>query len=131
MSSLDLLHADLTHAIIGAFYAVYNTLGFGFLERIYMNALERELIAKGHRVDRETFVNIWYKGECIGRQRLDMVVDDTVVVESKSTYDLRPNATRQLKNYLCASKYEVGLLLHFGPKPKFFREYCHHARATA
>jgi len=92
-----------------------NELGFGFLEHIYKRALELELTARGHRVRREVFVQVRYKGDDIGWQRLDFVVDDILVIEVKSTRMLEPNATRQLFNYLKATNLRAGLLLHFGP----------------
>jgi len=121
MQRRRLIHEEITQSVIGAFYEVYNTLGFGFLEQIYMAALELELRARGHRVDREVWVTVYFKGVPIGKQRLDMVVDGKLVIEAKSTYDLRPGALRQLHNYLAATHLQVGLLLHFGPEPKFHR----------
>ena len=121
MARHELFAERLTHSIIGAFYAVYNYLGFGFLENIYKNALERELRARGHRVGREVFVAVYYKGELIGRQRIDMIVDECIVVEVKSTRMLQPNATRQLFNYLKATNLRAGLLLHFGPRANVYR----------
>lgn len=70
MTRRPLLYEKLTHSVIGAFYEVYNRLGFGFFEQIYMNALERELRARGHQVAREVWVTVYYKGEPIGKQRL-------------------------------------------------------------
>jgi GxxExxY protein len=121
VSRAALIEENLTRSIIGAFYRVYRTLGYGFLEHVYVLALERELLARGHRVAREVSVNILYDGVELCSQRLDMVVDDKVVVETKSTYDLHPAAQRQLYNYLRASRLEVGLLLHFGREPEFYR----------
>src|SRR5689334_17638060 len=118
-----LREAKLTESIIGAFFEVYNTLGFGFLEYIYCMAMERELRARGHQVGREVQVRINYKGEDLAIQRLDMIVDGRVIVETKSTLDLHSSARRQLRNYLQATNIEVGLLLHFGPKAEFYREY--------
>ncbi len=117
-----------THSIIGAFYDVYNTLGFGFLEHVYVLALERELLARGHRVARELSVRVLYKGQELCTQRLDMVVDDKVVVETKSTFDLHPSAHRQLYSYLRSSNLEVGLLLHFGREARFYRLHCRNRR---
>ena len=116
-----LIEEALTASVIGAFYEVYNTLGFGFLEHVYVLALERELLARGHEVRREVGVWVIYKGAELAVQRLDMIVDNKLVVETKSTYELHPAAPRQLYNYLRASKLEVGLLLHFGPEAKFRR----------
>ena len=116
-----LLEEALTESVIGAFYAVYNALGFGFLEHVYVMALERELRACGHRVARQVSVWITYKGEPLCEQRLDMVVDDLLVVEVKATAQLARIAPRQVYNYLKATSLQVGLLLHFGPDPAFYR----------
>ena len=121
MPASGLLEERLTHSVIGAFYDVYNALGFGFLEQVYMSALERELRTRGHAVDREVWVRVQYKGEEIARQRIDMVVDDRLLVEAKSSQDLHKSAPRQVYNYLRATRIEVGLLLHFGPEPCFYR----------
>jgi GxxExxY protein len=120
----DLKHEELTHAILGAFFDVYNTLGFGFLEGLYVSALEGELCGRGYQVGREVHVPIMYKGTVLGRQRLDMLVEGKIVVEAKSTEQLSRHATRQLYSYLRASRLEVGLLLHFGPSPRFYRVFC-------
>jgi GxxExxY protein len=124
MARADLLEEELSRSAIGAFYRVYNTLGFGSLEQLYSVALERELVARGHRVSRELSVRVVYQGEPLGTQRLDLVVDERLVIEVKSTKDLHKSAARQLYNYLRATNLEVGLLLHFGPEPRFFRLVC-------
>lgn len=116
-----LVEEALTRSVIGAFYTVYNRLGYGFLEHVYSLALERELIARGHRVAREVSVVIWYNNEPLTTQRVDMLVDEKLVVENKSTAVLHPFAARQLYNYLRATDLEIGLLLHYGPEPKFQR----------
>jgi len=121
MVETRLLQEQLTRSVIGAFYSVYNTLGYGFLEHLYVTALERELLDRGHHTTRELSVRVMYQGEELGSQRLDLVVDGLLIVEAKSTADLPPIAKRQLLNYLRATDFEVGLLLHFGPKPKFHR----------
>lgn len=107
--------------MIGAFFEVYNHLGFGFLEHLYVMALERELLLREHRVAREVSVRVMYKGDELGVQRLDLIVDDKLVVETKAGYELHKSATRQLYNYLRATNLEVGLLLHFGPRPSLHR----------
>jgi GxxExxY protein len=122
--SRTLLHEDLTHSVIGAFFEVYNTLSHGYLESLYLAALERELRMRGHRVARELSVRVMYEGQEIGMQRLDTVVDDVLVVEAKSTRILHESASRQLCNYLRATNLEIGLLLHFGRKAQFFRIVC-------
>src|SRR3954471_13665606 len=117
MPDHTLIDEQLTRSVIGAFYTVYNTLGFGFLERVYMMALERELRDRGHAVGREVYVPVCYKDTVISRQRIDMIVDERLVIEAKSTQELHNSAARQVYNYLRATRLQVGLLLHFGPKP--------------
>ncbi len=124
MPRRELPYESLTRSVIGAFFDVYNKLGFGHFEQVYSMALERELRKRRHRVGREFSVNVYYDGEILCTERLDMVVDEVLVVEIKSTYELHPAARRQLFSYLHATKLEVGLLLHFGPKPKVHREIC-------
>lgn len=124
MASPFLIESRLTHSVIGAFYEVYNTLGYGFLERIYVMALERELREKGHQVSRKVAIRVRYKGVELGIQRMDMVVDERLLVETKSTEVLPKIASRQVYNYLRATGLEVGLLLHFGPEPAFHRIIC-------
>lgn len=121
MAESNLARAEITRAIIGAFYDVYNSLGHGFIESNYAEALATVLRARGHHVAREYATRVYFEGQEIGFHRLDMVVDLKVVVELKSTPILAPFARRQLYNYLRATNLEVGLLLHFGPKPQFYR----------
>lgn len=116
-----LVHGDITEVIIGRFYEVHNVLGFGYLENTYANALTRELRRASHQVAREVVTPVFYKGEPISHYRADMVVDDKVIVELKSTRIMPPEAERQVYNYLRATRFEVGLLLHFGPKAAFSR----------
>jgi GxxExxY protein len=126
-----LLEERLTGSIIGAFYEVYRSLGYGFLEHVYITAIERELLRRNHAVAREVNVHVMYKGEFLCTQRLDMVVDEKVVVETKATYELHPAAQRQLYNYLRATKLNVGLLLHFGREPQFYCLVCRNVYGSA
>jgi GxxExxY protein len=121
MSDHELIEEQLTESVIGGFYEVYNALGYGFLEQVYMAALERELRARGHAVGREVWVPVHFHGEGISRQRIDMVVDERLVIEARSTQELHKSAPRQVYNYLRATRLQVGLLLHFGPDPAFYR----------
>ena len=129
MAELDLLEEGVTRSIIGAFYEVSRNLGYGLLEQLYASALEHELRARGHAVAREVRVPVTYKGIALGWQRLDMVIDERVIVEVKATESLSPSARRQLLSYLAATRLEVGLLLHFGPKSRFYRLVHSHGRA--
>lgn len=121
---IELIEKRLTHSVIGAFFEVYNTLGYGFLEHLYVRAMERELRARGHAVAREVGVQVLYKGNELGIQRLDLIVDDKLVVEAKASSELHKAATRQVYNYLRATNLKIGLLLHFGPEPTFNRIIC-------
>jgi len=121
MTTRKALGEDSTHSIIGAFYAVYNALGFGLLESVYSAALQHELRARGHWVDREFWVDVVYRGEPVAGQRIDLLVDRQVVLEVKASEELPRFARRQLLSYLTCTHLELGLILHFGPEPKFYR----------
>jgi GxxExxY protein len=120
-SKRDLLEEEVTRSVIGGFYAVHRELGFGFLEHVYALALERELTARGHRVAREVAVMVHYRGEPLTWQRLDMIVDEKIVLETKAGDRLQADAGSQLFSYLCGTSLEIGLLLHFGREAKFQR----------
>ena len=118
---IDLVDRELTESVIGAFFGVYNELRYGLLENLYTEALARELVNRGRRVAREVRIQIYYKGEVIGLQRIDMIVDERLVVEVKSTHDLSKASHRQVLSYLRGSRLQLALLLHFGPEAKFYR----------
>jgi len=117
----ELLEAERVHSIVGAFFDVYNYYGYGLSEAIYAGALAYELSDRRHDVVRELLVGVDYRGRHVGWQRIDMVVDNAVVVENKATDRLSPAARPQLISYLRATTFEVGVLLHFGPQPRFYR----------
>ena len=116
-----LVDEDLTGAVIGAFYTVYNKLGYGFRESVYSRALTIELRLRGIRVDREVSFTVYYEGEIVGRYRIDHLVEGRVVLEIKASKALVSTDRDQLLNGLRASNHKVGLLLHFGPRPSFQR----------
>ena len=120
----DLIEGALTRSVMGAFYDVHGELGFGFREYIYALAIERELAARGHQVEREVPVTVYYRGEPLAKQNIDMIVDERLIIETKATEGLHSGATVQLFGYLCATQIEVGLLLHFGRSAKFHRVVC-------
>ena len=127
----DILLGSLTESIIAAFYEVYNEMGFGFREKFHCDSLELELKERGHSVGREVDVPVWYKQYNLGDQRIDMIVDQLVVVEVKSSAILPPGAKQQLHNYLRATDLQVGLLLHFGEKPYFYRKVVRNRQRTS
>ena len=116
-----MLEEQLTHRIIGAFYHVYDKLGYGFVESVYQNALAHELRKRGLHVQCEVSIEVWYDDVRVGHVRADMIVERKVVVENKASVTLVDADWKQLLNCLSASVYEVGLLFHFGPKAGFKR----------
>ncbi len=115
-------HSELTRRIIGIFFDVYNALGYGFLEKVYENAMALRLRKAGFRVVQQQPIKVYFDGEVIGEYAADLVVNDLVLVELKAARELADEHEAQLLNYLKATEYEVGLLLNFGPKPKFVRK---------
>ncbi|HQV93613.1 MAG TPA: GxxExxY protein [Anaerolineales bacterium] len=111
-------HSELTEKIIGAFYAVYSALGYGFLENVYVKALIIELKRRGLTVNDELPIHVYYLGELIGEYYADIVVNELIILEIKAVKALATEHEAQLLNYLKATPYEVGLLLNFGPKPE-------------
>ena len=106
---------DITHKIIGCAYAVFNTLGFGFLESIYHKALLIELQKAGLKVESEKALKVYYNDIVIGDFSIDIFVEDAVVIELKSVENLSKAHEVQLVNYLNGLEKEIGLLINFGP----------------
>jgi GxxExxY protein len=115
-----LLHGELTGQI-NAFYATYDTLGYGYLESVYVLAFVDELRARGLDVRCEVPITVWYGEVKVGRFPADILVEDKILIEVKSSEYVTPASKKQLLNYLRATRVEVGLLFHFGPKPFFYR----------
>jgi GxxExxY protein len=118
----DLKYKDVTDGIINAFYHVNNALGYGFLEKVYENALSHELRQRGFAVTAQTPITVWYKGVAVGEYFADLVVNQCVIVELKCCASLMPAHEAQLINYLKATGIEVGLLLNFGPRSQVKRK---------
>jgi GxxExxY protein len=114
-------HSELTKAIIGTFYEVYNELGHGFLESVYENALCIALREKGFEVHQQIAVPVWFRGSKVGDFGADLLVNKLVLLELKSVRTVDSAHIAQLLNYLKATEIEIGLLLNFGPKPEFKR----------
>lgn len=116
-----LLHEELTKEIIGAFFTVYNELGYGFVESVYKRALVVELQARGIKCEREVLFTVYYRGVDVGYYRADLLVEGKVIVEVKIADKLAPVHEVQVVNYLRAADVSVGLLLNYGPHPVFRR----------
>ena len=119
---LALLHSDVTRDIISAFYTVYNELGYGFLESVYHAAMMEELRQLGRSAQSEHPINVYYRGTVVGHFFADIIVEKCVIVELKTVKELAPEHYQQMINYLKATRYEVGLLMNFGPEAKYDRK---------
>lgn len=119
---MALLHAEVSQAVIDAFYHVYNSLGYGFLEKVYENALRTTLENGGWQVEQQLPVTVLFEGVAVGEYFADLAVARKVIVEVKVARELAPAHEAQLLNYLKATDYQVGLLLNFGPTPEFRRK---------
>ncbi|MFK7906206.1 MAG: GxxExxY protein [Chitinophagales bacterium] len=116
------LHSDLTGKVINAFYTVYNKLGYGFLEKVYENAMMIELRNMGISVHKQFPITVYYEGEDVGKYFADIMVEEKVIIELKAHSTLLEEHEAQLLNYLKATEIEVGLLLNFGKKPQIARK---------
>jgi len=117
----DFTHADITGAIIDAFYALYRTHRRGYREREFAHALALELRRRGHRVRTEYPVYRRYQGRTVGTGKVDLVVDGLVAVEVKNVQHLTRRHERQLRAYLADGGWPVGLLLNYGTSPPQIR----------
>ena len=115
-------HSILTGKIIGAFFSVYNHLGYGFSEKVYENALALELRKLNLEVQQQVPIDVYYEGQVVGEYLADIIVDKLVMVELKAAKQISDEHEAQLLNYLKTTTVEVGLLLNFGPKAQHVRK---------
>ena len=118
----DFKYKVLTEKIIKIFYKVYNKLGYGFLEKVYENAMMIELKKTGIPVVAQSPIKVFYDGEVIGEYSVDILVNNKVMLELKATKCLVEENEAQLLNYLRATEIEVGLLFNFGTNPEIKRK---------
>lgn len=111
----------LTREIIKCFYEVYNELGSGFLESIYQNALYIVLNEHGLSSEKQYPLCVYFRKRMIGEFRVDLIIEEKILIEVKAVSNLRKEHTAQIINYLKATDIEVGLLMNFGDKPIFKR----------
>lgn len=114
---------QLTGDIIKIFYSVYNTLGHGFIESVYHNAMHLELVNAGFEVESEKQIAVYYNRKIVGAFAADIVVNGKVIIEFKAKERLVEAHEAQLINYLRATDIEIGLLFNFGKQPEFKRKY--------
>ncbi|MGB5473386.1 MAG: GxxExxY protein [Gammaproteobacteria bacterium] len=108
-----LAEEQLTYVIRGCVYEVFKQLGGGFLEKVYENALLRELRLRGLRAETQVPVSVQYKDEVVGEYFADVVVEETVILELKAQSRLSKENEAQLLNYLKATKLQIGMLVNF------------------
>ena len=119
---MELLHKVLTDRIIQVFYKVYRELGYGFLEKVYQNAMMIELTLQGFDCQNQQKINVFYRGRNIGEYYSDITVNGLIILELKASEVLVEANENQLINYLRATRFEVGLLLNFGKNPEIRRK---------
>jgi GxxExxY protein len=110
------------------FFQVYNALGYGFLEKVYENALTYELRKQDYQVLQQVPIKVRYDGIIVGDYYADLLVNDSVILELKAVERIAAEHEAQLLNYLRATEIDVGLLLNFGPKPQVVRKIFEVAR---
>jgi GxxExxY protein len=115
----------LTERIIGAGFKVSNTLGVGFLEKVYENALAHELGKQGLDVAQQMPVQVYYDGEVVGEYLADLVVEGRVIIELKAAREHHDIFTAQCLNYLKATGMPICLLLNFGKPQLEIKRYAH------
>ena len=118
MIDKDLIYEEETYAIRGAIYEVYKTLGIGFLEAVYQEALELELAARGIPFESQPEITIAYKGAILRQKyRADIVCFNKIIVELKAVKQILPEHAAQLQNYLRATGMKLGLIVNFSHHP--------------
>jgi GxxExxY protein len=127
---MELLHKDLTDLILKTYYEVYNELGYGFLEKVYQNALYIELKNKGLDVVAQKKIKVYYKNIEVGDYYADLMINNTIILELKAAECIVEKFEDQLLNYLRGTDCEVGLLLNFGKKPEFRRKVFENKRKS-
>lgn len=118
---MSLLHQKITDSVLKVYYDVYNSLGYGFLEKVYQNAMYFELINAGYKVEAQKPIKVYLRNQLIGEYYADLLIEDKVIIELKACELLMNVHIAQLMNYLKATEVEVGLLLNFGEEAEFKR----------
>lgn len=127
---MTLKYEEISEKIIGAFYNVYNALGYGFLEKVYENAFMVELTKSGLSCLKQVPIKVYYEGVTVGEYFADIVVEDVIILELKATEELHEEHEFQIINYLKATDIEVGYLFNFGKRPHFKRKIFSNSRKS-
>jgi len=113
MNDTNIIYPDLSYQIMGAIFEVHKRLGPGFLESVYQKALIEELSGRGMNVETEKVIDLTYKDKKIGTHRLDLVIEDKVVVELKTAESFSIHHKAKVTSTLKASGYKLGILVNF------------------
>ena len=104
----------ILHEIVQLARKVHLELGPGYVESVYVRALISELKSNGFRIEREKLIKIWYGSQLVGRHRLDLLVNSEIIIELKANRGILPLHLAQIRSYLHATEYPLGLILNFG-----------------
>lgn len=119
---MNLLHKNITDIILKSYYKVYNNLGYGFLEKVYENALLYELRNQGLNCEKQKPIKVYYEQIQVGEYYADIFVNECIILELKAGESIAEEHEFQLINYLKSTEIEIGLLLNFGKNPEFKRK---------
>lgn len=112
----DLIYPELSYQIMGAIFEIHKQMGPGFTEAVYEKALIEELNSRNINTETQKLISLTYKGKKIGTHRLDLVIDDKIVIELKAVERFCAHHQAQLLSYLKASSYKLGILVNFSKK---------------
>ena len=119
------LYQELTYKLRGIFFEIYNQLGPGLPEKIYQRAIIQELKTQKISYETEKIIVVKYKNTKVGQQRLDLVIDDKIIIEIKATDNMHSLFEKQTLAYLKASGYKLALLVNFGGNKIIIKRYIH------
>jgi GxxExxY protein len=119
---MKLLHEEITDKIVKSFFQVYNILGYGFLEKVYENALAIELRKNGLEVKCQHPISVLYENEIVGQYFADLIVNNIVIIELKAAKEITVENECQLMNYLKATNIELGFVMNFGKEAEYKRK---------
>lgn len=119
----EIIFKEESYKIIGACFAVHNALGTGFLEAVYQEALEKEFIEQNIPYKKEIKLDLYYKNSKLNKTyRADFICYDKIILEIKTVNQMPLAFYNQIKNYLKATNYKLGILINFGkPSLEFKR----------
>jgi len=120
---MNLKYEEITKAIIGSAFEIYNILGYGFLEKVYQRAMQVELRQRGYSADLEPAIKVKFKGVIVGDYAADLLVDNKIIVELKVAKKYSSKDEPQLLNELKATEMKVGLLINFGNERVEFKRF--------